>query len=139
MGNPIRSMSTKEVMNSHILGLGTDIIEIERIRQSIDIYGHRFISWVFVPKEQDYCLKYSDPIPHFAARFSAKEAIAKALGTGFTKGVAWQDIEIVKDASGKPIVHFSTRLQKKTKGTYMLLSMSHCRSYATATALWTKN
>lgn len=123
-------------MNNLILGLGTDIIEIERIRQSIDKHGHRFISRIFTPKEQDYCLKHKDPIPHFAARFSAKEAIAKALGTGFSKDVAWQDIEIVNDASGKPIVYFSTRLQKKTMGTYMLLSISHCKLYATATALW---
>ncbi|QZA58913.1 Holo-[acyl-carrier-protein] synthase [Candidatus Rhabdochlamydia porcellionis] len=126
-------------MSSHILGLGTDIIEIERIRQSIDNHGYRLISRIFTPKERDYCLKYKDPIPHFAARFSAKEAIVKALGTGFTEHITWQDIEIINGVSGKPLVHFSTKLQKKTKGTCMLLSMSHCRSYATATALWTKN
>lgn len=126
-------------MNSHILGIGTDIIEVERIRQSIDNHGYRLISRIFTSKEQDYCLKYKDPIPHFAARFSAKEAIVKALGTGFTKHINWQDIEIINDAFGKPLVYFSTKLQKKTKGTCMILSVSHCRSYATATALWTKN
>lgn len=129
----------KRVMSSHILGIGTDIIEIERIRQSIDNHGYRLISRIFTPKEQDYCLKHKDPTPYFAARFSAKEAIVKALGTGFTDHITWQDIEITKDVSGKPLVHFSTKLQKKIEGTYMLLSMSHCRSYATATALWTKN
>ncbi|PWU15454.1 MAG: holo-[acyl-carrier-protein] synthase [Chlamydiae bacterium] len=123
-------------MNSHILGLGTDIIEIERIRQSIGNHGYRLISRIFTPKEQDYCLKHKDPIPHFAARFSAKEAVVKALGTGFTEQITWQDIEIINDISGKPAVYFSTKIQKRTKGTCMLLSISHCKLYATATALW---
>lgn len=125
--------------NSNLLGLGTDIIEIERIRQSIDNYGYRLLSRIFTLKEQDYCLKHKDPIPHFAARFSAKEAIVKALGTGFTKHITWQDIEIINDKTGKPNVHFSAKLCKKTKKTLMLLSISHCKLYATATAVWTKN
>ncbi|MGL4539582.1 MAG: holo-ACP synthase [Candidatus Rhabdochlamydia sp.] len=130
----------KHIMkNRNILGLGTDIIEIERIRQSIDNHGYRLISRIFTRKEQDYCLKYQDPIPHFAARFSAKEAIVKALGTGFTEHITWQDIEIINDTSGKPIVYFSAKLQKKTKETYMLLSISHCKLYATATAIWAKD
>ena len=132
-------MNKKNFMNSHILGLGTDIIGIERIRHSIENHGCRLISRVLTPKEQAYCLKYKDPIPHFAARFSAKEAIVKALGTGFTKQITWQDIEIINDAFGKPVVYFSAKIQKKTKGTYMLLSMSHCKLYATATALWTND
>ncbi|MDR2539366.1 MAG: holo-ACP synthase [Chlamydiales bacterium] len=125
-------------MSSDVLGLGTDILEMERIRDIINNYGDRFISRIFTLKEQDYCRKYKDPIPHFAARFSAKEAIVKALGTGFTKHIAWQDIEIANDGSGKPIVYFHTKLQKKTEGTCMHLSISHCRSYVAATALWVK-
>ena len=126
-------------MNSHILGLGTDIIDIERIRDIISKHKDHFISRIFTLQEQAYSVKHKDPTPHFAARFSAKEAIVKALGTGFSEGITWQDIEIINDASGKPIVHFSTKLQRKTKGTCMLLSMSHCKLYATATALWIKN
>ena len=99
-------------MSSHILGIGTDIIEIERIRQSIDNHGYRLISRIFTPKEQDYCLKHKDPIPHFAARFSAKEAIVKALGTGFTEHITWQDIEITKDVS-KAACPFSTKTPKE--------------------------
>lgn len=134
---PIKIISMKK--NRNILGIGTDIMEIERIRQSIDNHGYRLVFRIFTPKEQDYCLKYQDPIPHFAARFSAKEAIVKALGTGFTKHITWQDMEIINDTSGKPIVYFSKKLEDKTKGTYMLLSISHCKLYATATAIWVKS
>src|SRR5574342_249612 len=96
-----------------ILGIGNDIIEIDRIRNSIDTHGLRLISRIFTTKEQDYCLKYKDPVPHFAGRFSAKEAVVKALGTGFGEHASWLDIEILNDPSGKPCVHFSSRLEKK--------------------------
>jgi holo-[acyl-carrier protein] synthase len=125
--------------NSSILGIGTDIIEIERIRKSIYKYGHHFISRIFTLKEQDYCLSYQDPIPHFAARFSAKEAIVKAIGTGFTKHITWQDIEIINYESGKPYVHLSTKLKNTVQNTSVLISISHCKLYATATAIWAKD
>ena len=124
--------------NRCILGIGTDIIEIERIRKSIDNHGKSLISRIFTLKEQNYCTKYKDPIPHFAGRFSAKEAIVKALGTGFTEHITWQDIEIINDQSGKPTVCFGVNLREKTHETHMLLSISHCKLYATATAIWVK-
>ena len=110
-----------------ILGIGNDIIEIDRIRKSIDTHGLRLLSRLFTTKEQDYCLKYKDPVPHFAGRFSAKEAIVKALGTGFGEHASWLDIEIINDPSGKPNVHFSSTLDKKLNGTSMLVSISHCQ------------
>src|SRR5580700_4657808 len=119
-----------------ILGIGNDIIEIERIRKSIDTYGLRLISRLFTTKEQDYCLKYKDPVPHFAGRFSAKEAVVKALGTGFGEHVSWLDIEILNDALGKPHVSFSPQLQEKSPNSYMLISISHCELYVTAVAIW---
>jgi holo-[acyl-carrier protein] synthase len=119
-----------------ILGIGNDVIEIERIRKSIDTHGLRLISRLFTTKEQDYCLKYKDPIPHFAGRFSAKEAVVKALGTGFGEHASWLDIEIINETSGKPSVHFSNALEKKLKGTSVLISISHCQFYVTAFALW---
>lgn len=108
-------MMKMNVENHSILGIGNDIIEIERIRKSIDTYGLRLISRLFSTKEQDYCLKYKDPVPHFAGRFSAKEAVVKALGTGFGEHASWLDIEIINEASGKPCVHFSSTLEKKTQ------------------------
>lgn len=122
-----------------IIGIGNDIIEIERIRKSIDTHGLRLLSKLFTTIEQDYCLKHKDPVPHFAGRFSAKEAVVKALGTGFGEHASWLDIEIINNPSGKPSVHFSTSMEKKVKGTTMLVSISHCQLYVTAFAIWTKN
>lgn len=119
-----------------ILGIGNDVVEIERIRKSIDTHGLRLLSRLFTTKEQDYCLKYKDPVPHFAGRFSAKEAVVKALGTGFGEHVSWLDIEILNDQHGKPHVSFSSQLEKKIKDTYMLVSISHAEFYVTAVAIW---
>ncbi len=119
-----------------ILGLGNDIIEIERIRKSMDTHGLRFLSKLFTTKEQDYCLKYKDPVPHIAGRFSAKEAIVKALGTGFGEHAGFLDIEIINDSSGKPTVHFSKNVQERLKGTSVMVSISHCQNYVTAFAIW---
>ncbi len=127
---------TTNAENSVILGLGNDIIEIERIRSSIDNHGYRLISRLFTVKEQDYCLKYKDPIPHFAGRFSAKEAVVKALGTGFGEHASWLDIEIINDKAGKPHVHFSVKLQERLKNTTVQISISHCQLYVTAIAIW---
>ncbi|HKY99842.1 MAG TPA: holo-ACP synthase [Rhabdochlamydiaceae bacterium] len=125
-------------MSAQILGIGNDIIEIERIRKSIDTHGYRLIGRLFSVKEQDYCLKYKDPVPHFAGRFSAKEAVVKALGTGFGEHASWLDIEIENDSLGKPLVNLSPALQKKTKDTQILISLSHCQLYVTAFAVWLK-
>ncbi|SRR5581483_4398230 len=125
--------------NFPILGIGNDIIEIERIRKSMDTHGARMQAKLFTIQEQDYCLKHKDPLPHFAGRFSAKEAVVKALGTGFGKDASWLDIEILNDVNGKPSVHFSSELEKRLQGTAMLISISHCQLYVTAFAIWIKN
>jgi holo-[acyl-carrier protein] synthase len=125
--------------SSYIIGLGNDIIEIERIRQSYERHGYRFLTKLFTEKEQDYCLKHKDPIPHMAGRFAAKEAVVKALGTGFGEHASWLDIEIVNNNLGKPEVQFSLFLQEKLKKTKMLVSISHCVTHVTAVAIWTKN
>lgn len=119
-----------------LLGLGNDIVEIERIRKSIESHGNRLISRLFTVKEQDYCLKHKDPVPHFAGRFSAKEAIVKAFGTGFGEHATWLDIEIENNAEGKPEVHFSDAINKKFNHPRMSVSISHCEQYATAVAIW---
>jgi holo-[acyl-carrier protein] synthase len=117
-------------------GLGNDIIEIERVRQSIERHGQHFLNRLFTPREQDYCYKFKDPVPHFAGRFAAKEAIAKALGTGFGAEVSWHDIEILGDESGKPTVHFSETAKKRFNHPRVLVSISHSASHATAVAIW---
>lgn len=112
----------------NVSGIGTDIIEIRRIRDVIERHGQRFLDRHFTRKEQLYCLEMEDGAIRFAGRFAAKEALLKALGTGIGEA-SWLDFEILPDDSGKPIVH--TSLNNPT----FLLSISHCREYATATAL----
>ncbi len=119
-----------------ILGLGNDIIEIARIRKAIQVHGHRFCQRLFTKHECAYCLKYKDPVPSFAARFAAKEAIAKALGVGFGTMLAWHDIEIVNELTGKPQARLSSKAHKIFNSPHILLSLSHCDSYAMATAIW---
>lgn len=117
-----------------IQGIGTDIVEVARIRGSIERHGIHFLNRLFTQKEQDYCKKFRDSAIHFAGRFAAKEAVAKALGSGFGSELSWQEIEIENDEKGKPLVHLSGRLEKKCQ---VHLSISHCDSYATATAILT--
>ena len=120
---------------SAILGIGTDIIEIERIRDNLTQESERFLNRLFTPAEQAYCAQHKDSAPHVAGRFCAKEAIVKALGVGVGAVASWLDIEILNDAAGKPIVHLSPKLQKNYPASHVLVSISHCRLYATATAI----
>lgn len=117
-------------------GIGTDIIEIERVRQSIDRHGQHFLNRLFSPKEQDYCYKFKDPVPHFAGRFAAKEAVAKALGTGFGADLSWHDLEVMGDEHGKPVVYLSDAAKKRFNNPRILVSISHSTTHATAVALW---
>lgn len=119
-----------------IRGIGNDIIEIQRIRHSIDSHGERFLARLFTKEEQNYCFQYQDSAPHFAARFAAKEAIAKALGTGFGEELAWLDFEILNDSKGKPSVLFSQRARAHFNNPTVLVSLTHCEGYASAFAIW---
>jgi holo-[acyl-carrier protein] synthase len=119
-----------------IQGVGNDILEIERMRLSIERHGHHLLNRLFTVREQDYCFKYKDPFPHFAGRFAAKEAIVKALGTGFGADVVWHDVEIINNEKGKPEVVLSPFLIKNFHDPIVLISISHCEKYATAVAIW---
>ncbi len=116
-------------------GIGTDIIEIKRIQKAIERHGGRFLERLFTQKEREYCFQYKHPTSHFAGRFAAKEAVAKALGTGFQKEVGWQEIEILNNSDGQPLVYLSTRLRLLFPKAHLFLSISHCDDYATATAI----
>jgi holo-[acyl-carrier protein] synthase len=119
-----------------ILGLGNDIVEIERIKEAIAEHGDRFLNRCFTPKEQAYCASHADTTPYYAGRFSAKEAIVKALGSGFGEHATFLDIEIVNNAQGKPEVFFSDKLKKHFGNPQVVVSISHCRNYVTAVAIW---
>lgn len=124
-----------------IRGIGTDIIEIKRVELAISRHGSRFLDRIFTAKEQDYCLTHRQSSQHFAGRFAAKEAIVKSLGTGFRKGISWLDIEIINNTNGKPEVILSPKLEAllltSQEEISIQLSISHCREYTTAFAIFT--
>ncbi len=88
-----------------ITGIGIDVVQNDRIRDSIQRFGDRFLNRIYTQGEIDYCKKCSQPEIHYAARFAAKEAAFKALGTGWAAGVKWKDVEIERLPSGKPELH----------------------------------
>ena len=88
-----------------ITGIGIDVVQNDRIRDSIQRFGDRFLNRIYTQGEIDYCKKCSQPEIHYAARFAAKEAAFKALGTGWAAGVTWKDVEIERLPSGKPELH----------------------------------
>jgi holo-[acyl-carrier protein] synthase len=118
--------------------VGTDIIEIQRVRQALEDHGEAMLQRIFTQDEQDYCLGQADPAVHFAGRFAAKEAVAKLLGTGLASGVSFRDIQICRKESGDVVVELigTSRQVAETLGiTEIALSFSHCREYATAVAI----
>lgn len=116
-------------------GIGCDIIEIERLAQVLDRHGEAFLAKTFTAEEQAYCLKYRHPTPHLAGRFAAKEAVAKALGCGFGKELAFLDVEIRANDQGKPEVLLSPEAARRFHHPNLLVTISHSRHYATAFAL----
>ena len=121
-----------------IFGTGIDIIEINRIKQSIQKYSDRFEQKVFTQKEIDYCHSQADPAKHFAARFSVKEAVLKCFGTGMTGGIFWKDIEVDKQEFGKPVLNLygtGNELFTQLKLKYIHISITHDKNYAVAHAI----
>src|SRR5262245_27924496 len=90
-----------------IVGIGIDVIQNERIGESLTRFGSRFVNRIYTEIETGYCNNCADPAIHFAARFAAKEAAFKALGTGWAAGVTWKDIEVQRLPSGQPTLHLS--------------------------------
>jgi holo-[acyl-carrier protein] synthase len=119
-----------------VRGIGTDIIEIDRIKKALE-KNSSFIDKVFTKAEQEYCKQFSESERQFTARFCAKEAVAKALGEGITENLSWLDIEVSHDKKGKPIILLSSPAKEKFSSLgVFLISLSHCKNYATATAIW---
>ncbi len=121
-----------------ILGVGIDIIEVARIALSYEKFGERFVNRILLPDEIAYCLSHKSPAPFLAARFSAKEAISKAFGTGIGAALGWQDMEIRRKKSGEPFVVLHGKgkeLFKSRRAKQLLVSLSHTQNYAAATAV----
>ena len=121
-----------------IIGTGLDIIEIKRIKNSIEKYTPKFEQRVFSPGEINYCQSQGDPAKHFAARFAVKEAVSKCLGTGISRTLGFKDMEVVHEKSGKPVLKLTGKgqeLLKKLKLKTIHISISHDRTHAIAHAI----
>ncbi len=123
-----------------VLGIGIDIIEIDRVKSSVDKYGDHFLNKIYTQTELEYCMSKGNKYQHLAARFAAKEAVYKALSTGLHKEIGWQDIEIYNEPNGMPVVklrgEFSSFLQNDKS---LKISMSHSRDYVTCVAIVYRN
>jgi len=125
-----------------IIGIGTDIVEIVRIGQMVERHGEVFLHRVYTEEEIRYCQKRKETYPHLAGRWAAKEAVMKTLGTGWSKGVSWKDIEVRSNQMGKPAILLNGGTQEvaeKLGIDEVLITISHCRTFATATAIATAN
>ena len=122
----------------NVIGIGTDIVECLRIAKMIERHGELFIGRVYTSAEIEYCSRRKAATQHFAGRCAAKEAEQKGMGTGWSKGIHWTDIEIANDMGGKPRIRLggaAREICEKMRLAEMMISISHCRSYATAYAL----
>jgi holo-[acyl-carrier protein] synthase len=122
-----------------LLGHGIDIVETARIRRLIDEHGAHFLDRVFTAAEQAYCnASRKRSLEHFAGRFAAKEAVLKVLGTGWRGGIAWTDIEVVKEPSGQPQIRLTgecARIASERGISRWHISISHIETHATASAI----
>ena len=121
-----------------IFGTGIDIIEVDRIKNSIQKYSDRFKKKIFTQKEIDYCHSQANPAKHFAARFTVKEAVLKCFGTGMTGGILWKDIEVDKLNSGQPVLNLygnGKKLFHQLNLKHIHISITHDKTYAAAHAI----
>ena len=126
-------------MGERILGTGIDLVENERVAEMIDRWGAHFLDRVFTAQEQEYSRCKGRPAQHLAARFAVKEAVSKAFRTGIGPHFGWLDIEVLRDEqSGAPSVKLhgkAAAFAARTGGCDVLISLSHTRHYAVASAV----
>jgi len=131
----------ESVIGRVVLGVGTDIVEVARIRGALERHGERFLHRIYTDEEIAYCQKQRDPHPFFAARFAAKEAASKAFGTGIARGFGWKTFSVRHNEHGAPIAVFDEAGQKllaERGATNVLISLSHTTSLGHAIALLVK-
>ncbi len=121
-----------------VVGIGSDLVEISRIAASIERFGDRFLARVFTPAEIAFCRRKRNAAESFAARFAAKEAGAKALGTGISHGIAWPEIEVKRQPGSKPTLHWSGRAAERAARLGVrstTISLTHSRDLAMAVVI----
>lgn len=118
-----------------IVGLGTDLAEVARIRHSIEQFGERFLTRIYTDGERAYASSKANAAERFAARFAAKEAGMKAIGTGWRRGVTWKDFEVVNERSGRPTLLLSgvaREIADELGASRIALSLTHTQDMAFA-------
>lgn len=116
-----------------IVGIGTDIIEVGRIKDAIEKYGDRFLNRIFTETEMKYCESFKDTkYLHYAARFASKESFSKAIGTGITKGFKFKEVGIKNEQNGKPVIELLGDLLEKWGDCRISVSLSHTADNALA-------
>jgi len=119
----------------NVLGIGVDIVDVPRIAKIVDKDGTVFLDKVFLPGEREYCDRMRKSAPYYAARWAAKEAVAKAFGTGFGAQISWRDIEVRRKATGEPFIQLhgqGAELAKRRGVSEILISLSHTDLQAVA-------
>jgi len=124
-----------------VIGVGTDIVEVERIRSAHERHGDKFLHRIYTEEEIAYCRKHRDPLPFLAARFAAKEAASKAFGTGIARGFGWKTFSVTHDEHGAPLAVFDDagkRLLEDRGASGALVSLSHTAGLGHAIVLLVK-
>ncbi len=127
-----------ESQQMNVIGIGTDIVETSRIAQMIERHGELFLDRVYTPHEVGYCSVRKAATQHYAGRWAAKEAVLKALGTGWARGIRWRDVEVRNEIGGRPLIRLdggALDASRRLGIDQVLISISHCQAYATAYAI----
>jgi len=122
-----------------IIGMGVDIAEVARIQAAIERHGETFLRRLYTQKEREYCEQSKNKYERYAARFAAKEAGMKALGTGWRRGVRWVDLEIVREKSGRPTLELAgeaAKIAAQLGVTHIALSITHTENQALAQVIF---
>jgi holo-[acyl-carrier protein] synthase len=122
-----------------IVGLGVDIAEVARIKAAIERHGETFLRRLYTAKEQEYCERFKNKYERYAGRFAAKEAAMKALGTGWSRGVRWVDVEVTREKGGRPTIKLAgeaTKIAEHLGVKYISLSITHTAEQAFAQVIF---
>lgn len=121
-----------------IFGIGIDVVEVERIAEMVERSGEAFLAKIFTAAERRYCESQKVPAIHYAARFAAKEAVSKSLGTGIGRRAGWLELEITRNPSGAPVLVLggnAAEFAKENGIVEIQISLTHTQQYAAANAL----
>ncbi len=121
-----------------IVGIGVDVVEISRVRAALERQGDRFVRRIYTQAEQEFCGARKDPAPHFAVRFAAKEAVFKALGTGWAKGVTWKDVEVHRTEPDAPVLCLRGEAERRAQAFGAVrthVTLSHSEHWAIAVVI----